>query len=84
MENKKLRVRPSDFKTELTFNEWAEKLGISTKCDYDKMEIREYLDKRESADFVINNGLTRKDEIKPVNFKPTINELLSSYLEKYL
>jgi Zn-dependent peptidase ImmA (M78 family) len=84
MEKKKLRVRPSDFKTELTFNEWAEKLGISTKCDYDKMEIREYLDKRESADFVINNGLTRKDEIKPVNFKPTFNELVATYLEKYL
>jgi Zn-dependent peptidase ImmA (M78 family) len=84
MENKKLRVRPSNFKTELTFNEWAEKLGISTKCDYYKMEIREYLDKRESADFAINNGLTRKDEIKPVNFKLTINELLVSYLEKYL
>ncbi len=84
MEKKKLRVKPSNFKTELTFNEWAEKLGISTKCDYDKMEIREYLDKRECADFAINNGLVGKNEIKPVSFKPTINELLATYLEKYL
>ena len=84
MENNKLRVKPSNFKSELTFNEWAEKLGISTKCDYDKMEIREYLDKRECAEFVINTDLTRKDEIKPVNFKPTFNELLATYFEKYL
>jgi hypothetical protein len=84
MENNKLRVKPSNFKSELTFNEWAEKLGISTKCDYDKMEIREYLDKRECAEFVINTDLTRKDEIKPVNFKPTFNELLETYFEKYL
>jgi len=84
MENNKLRVKPSNFKSELTFNEWAEKLGISTKCDYDKMEIREYLDKRECAEFVINTDLTRKDEIKPVNFKPTFNELLMTYFEKYL
>jgi hypothetical protein len=84
MENNKLRVKPSNFKSELTFNEWAEKLGISTKCDYDKMEIREYLDKRECAEFVINTGLTRKDEIQPVNFKPTFNELIASYVEKIL
>jgi len=84
MEKKKLRVKPSNFKTELTFNEWAEKLGISTKCDYDKVEIREYLDKRECADFVIKNGLNNKEEIKPISFKPTINELMSTYLEKYL
>jgi len=84
MENNKLRVKPSNFKSELTFNEWAEKLGISTKCDYDKMEIREYLDKRECAEFVINTDLTRKDEIKPVNFKRTFNELLATYFEKYL
>jgi hypothetical protein len=84
MENNKLRVKPSNFKSELTFNEWAEKLGISTKCDYDKMEIREYLDKRECAEFVINTGLIIKDEIKPVNFKPTFNELVSNYFEKYL
>jgi len=84
MENKKLRVRPSDFKTELTFNEWAEKLGISTKCDYDKMEIREYLDKRECADFVIKNGLSNKEDIKQVSFKPTFSELIATYVEKYL
>ena len=84
MEKKKLRVKPSNFKSELTFNEWAEKLGISTKCDYNKMEIREYLDKRECAEFVINSGLTRNDKIKPVNFKPTFNELLVTYFEKYL
>ena len=84
MENKKLRVKPSNFKSELTFNEWAEKLGISTKCDYDKMEIREYLDKRECAEFAINTGLTNKEEIKPVNFRPTFNELIASYVEKIL
>jgi hypothetical protein len=84
MENNKLRVKPSDFKSELTFNEWAEKLGISTKCDYDKMEIREYLDKRECAEFVINTGLTRKDEIKPVNFRPTFRELVATCVEKIL
>ena len=84
MEKKKLRVKPSNFESGLTFNEWAEKLGISTKCDYDKMEIREYLDKREYAEFVINTGLTRKDEIQPVNFKPTFNELIASYVEKIL
>ena len=39
MENNKLRVKPSNFKSELKFNEWAEKLGISTKCDYNKIEI---------------------------------------------
>lgn len=83
MENKKLRVKPSNFKSELTFNEWAEKLGISTKCDYDKMEIREYLDKRECVDFVINNGLTKKDDIKQVNFRPTFSELISTCVEKY-
>jgi len=84
MENNKLRVKPSNFESELTFNEWAEKLGISTKCDYEKMEIREYLDKRECAEFSINTGLRIKDEIKTVNFKPSFNELLATYFEKYL
>jgi hypothetical protein len=84
MENKKLRVRLSNFKTELTFNEWAEKLGVSTKCDYQKIEIQNYLDKRESADFLINNFLTRKNEIKPVNYKQTFNELVANYAKKYL
>ena len=84
MEKKKLRVKPSNFKSELTFNEWAEKLGISTKCDYDKTEIREYLDKRECVEFVINSGLTRNNEIKDVNLRPTFNELVVTYIEKYL
>lgn len=84
MENKKLRVKPSNFKTELTFNEWAEKLGISTKCDYDKMEIREYLDKRESAEFVINTSSTNKQEIKDVDLSPTFRELVTTYVEKIL
>jgi hypothetical protein len=84
MENKKLKVRTSNFKTELTFNEWAEKLGISTKCDYDNMEIREYLDKRECADFIINNGLNKREELKPANFKPTFSELIADVVEKYL
>jgi hypothetical protein len=84
MENKKLRVKPSNFKTELTFNEWAEKLGISTKCDYDKMEIREYLDKRESAEFVINTSSTNKNEIKDVDLRPTFGELVATYVEKIL
>jgi hypothetical protein len=84
MENKKLKVRTSNFKTELTFNEWAEKLGISTKCDYEKKEIRNYLDKRESANFLINNCLSRKDEIQPVNSKQTFNELVANYAKKYL
>jgi hypothetical protein len=84
MENKKLRVKPSNFKTELTFNEWAEKLGISTKCDYDKMEIREYLDKRESAEFVINTSSTNRDKIKDVDLRPTFGELVATYVEKIL
>lgn len=84
MENNKLRVKPSNFKSELKFNEWAEKLGISTKCDYNKIEIREYLDKRECAEFAINTGLTRKNKIKPVNFKLTFNELVATYFEKYI
>lgn len=84
MENNKLRVKPSNFKSELKFNEWAEKLGISTKCDYNKIEIREYLDKRECAEFAINTGLTRKNKIKPVNFKLTFNELVVTYFEKYI
>ena len=84
MENKKLRVKPSNFKSELTFNEWAEKLGISTKCDYDKMEIREYLDKRESAEFVINTSSTNKNEIKDVDLRPTFGELVATYVEKIL
>jgi hypothetical protein len=84
MENNKLKVKPSNFESGLTFNEWAEKLGISTKCDYDKMEIREYLGKREYAEFAINNGLTIKDEIKPVNFRPTFRELVATCVEKIL
>jgi hypothetical protein len=84
MKKNKLRVKPSNFKSDLTFNEWAQKLGVSTQCDYGKKEIREYLDKRECAEFVINTGLTIKDEIEPVNFKPTFNELVSNYFEKYL
>ena len=84
MEKNKLRVKPSNFKSELKFNEWAETLGISTKCDYNKIEIREYLDKRECAEFAINTGLTRKNKIKPTNFKLTFNELVATYLEKYI
>ena len=83
MENNKLRVKPSNFKSELTFNEWAEKLGISTKCDYDKMEIREYLEKRECVEFIVNMDLTKKDEIKFVKFKPTFRELIAYCAKKY-
>jgi hypothetical protein len=68
----------------LTFNEWAEKLGISTKCDYDKMEIREYLDKRECAEFVINTSSTNREEIKNVDLRPTFRELVATYVEKIL
>ena len=84
MENNKLRVKPSNFKSELTFNEWAQKLGVSTQCDYSKKEIREYLEKRDLVKFIINMDLIRKDEIKPVNFKPTLDELVTTYLVKYL
>ena len=64
MKKRKLRVKPSNFKSDLTFNEWAQKLGVSTQCDYGKKEIREYLEKRECVEFIVNMDLTKKDEIK--------------------
>jgi len=84
MKKNKLRVKPSNFESGLTFNEWVEELGVSTKCDYLKMEIREYLEKRDCAEFAINNSLIYKDKIKPVNFRPTFRELIASCAKKYL
>jgi hypothetical protein len=83
MKKRKLRVKPSNFKSDLTFNEWAQKLGVSTQCDYGKKEIREYLEKRECVEFIVNMDLTKKDEIKFVKFKPTFRELISYCAKKY-
>lgn len=84
MKKNKLRVKPSSFESGLTFNEWAKELGVSTQCDYSKKEIREYLEKREWVEFIVDMDLTRKDETKSIKFKTTFRELIASCAKKYL
>lgn len=52
---KQLRVRRSDFTTPLTFNEWCEKYGISTKWDNTVPANRDMVEKIELAKFIQEN-----------------------------
>jgi hypothetical protein len=86
---KTLRVKYSNFKTPLTYNEWCERYGISTKWDSTNEQNREIVDKIELAKFIQDNpniyGVVRKPETEDNgSLKKEITEFVSHIREYFI
>lgn len=62
---------------EISFNEWAQRFGVSTKWDTESVERKRFMEKLELALEAERLGLTKKEvkeTIPQVNHEPTLLE----------
>ena len=86
---KTLRVKYSNFQTPLTYNEWCEKYGISTKWDNNDRLNKEITEKIELAKFIQENpniyGVVPKPETEDDGtLKKEITEFVSHIREYFI
>ena len=85
---KTLRVRYSTFETPLTYNEWCQRYGISTKWDDSNEQNRELIYKIELAKFIRNNpniyGTTETNTEDKRSLKKEMVDIVSHIREYFI